>query len=325
MISPESNSHSSAPLAFISHSSVDAALASDLCSRLESRDVRCWIAPRDVTLGNSYADEIVAGIEGCQFLILLATANAISSDNVLNELEQAHKLHRGILTIMIRKPTVSRQLDYYIGRLHWIESAGDNTDLLANKLAEVLQGTKSWPAVASPPSIGRRVRHAMPAFAGSLLAICLVLIVLAVLGWYALGRAREAIATDYRSLGWITISSSANSEGTLSVNAHLWLSDGNLPFGDTKLILAMQGPHQLVHVDASSSMNLSRTGDLSVPLKLPADTSNFTTYFAIPRAKSQKRYCIQQHFTIDAKSTDVSVNEVGEAKVSEITAKDKCL
>ena len=46
----------------ISYSSHDKLQADAICNRLESRGIRCWIAPRDVGLGE-YAENIVEAIE----------------------------------------------------------------------------------------------------------------------------------------------------------------------------------------------------------------------------------------------------------------------
>ncbi len=46
---------------FISHSSKDGNIAQSLCEYLECRQVKCFIAPRDIRPGFEYADEIVTG------------------------------------------------------------------------------------------------------------------------------------------------------------------------------------------------------------------------------------------------------------------------
>ena len=100
---------------FLSHSSSDAELAQRLCSCLEARGIGCWIAPRDVTPSQPYAEEIVRGIESTNSLVLLASAAAISSVQVLSEVEQAHKRKKDIYTVLVGdKPRVGRELDFYI-------------------------------------------------------------------------------------------------------------------------------------------------------------------------------------------------------------------
>jgi TIR domain len=44
---------------FVSYASQDAAVANSVVEALESQGIRCWIAPRDVTPGEFYADAIV--------------------------------------------------------------------------------------------------------------------------------------------------------------------------------------------------------------------------------------------------------------------------
>jgi len=40
---------------FISHSAQDKAIADAVCAALENAAVRCWVAPRDVQPGRSFA------------------------------------------------------------------------------------------------------------------------------------------------------------------------------------------------------------------------------------------------------------------------------
>ena len=47
---------------FISYSSSDKQIADAVCHTLESYDIPCWMAPRDVNPGNPYAKEIVSAI-----------------------------------------------------------------------------------------------------------------------------------------------------------------------------------------------------------------------------------------------------------------------
>jgi TIR domain len=315
------------PSAFISHSSLDASTARELCTRLESRGVTCWIAPRDVTPGNPYADEIVRGIEGCTWLILLSTPNSISSDNVMNELEQAFRLHRAILTIMVKGATVSRQLGYYIARLHWIECTADNIDSVADRLSVVLHGQKPWERVASPPSISRRLRYALPSFAGASAAIVLAMIFLGVVGWYLWGRARRALAMDYRSVGWVSISSArlSTSGDSIAVAAQLWLGNANLPFGRTRFVaVAQQSSGQVARFDMSQSMDPADTGEQPVTITIPVSTTNLSTRFAVPSLELQREICVQQKFNVTSQSREISVQQIGEPTTSLINASQPC-
>src|SRR5580765_5357249 len=91
---------------FISHSSNDAELVVRLRELLETRGIGCWQAPRDLPEGLSYADQIVQGIEAADVLLLLASQSAVSSTHVMNEVEQAQKREKRIITVLIGKPKV---------------------------------------------------------------------------------------------------------------------------------------------------------------------------------------------------------------------------
>src|SRR6266513_2774049 len=55
---------------FISYASQDVAVAEKLCAALEAASLPCWIAPRDVRAGESYAAAIVQAINCCRMLVL---------------------------------------------------------------------------------------------------------------------------------------------------------------------------------------------------------------------------------------------------------------
>src|ERR1700733_5247210 len=85
--------------AFLSHSSEDAKLASELCASLEARGFPCWIAPRDIVHGQPYPVGILQGVADSRSLVLLASESALGSVQVLSEVEQAHKRGKPIYTV----------------------------------------------------------------------------------------------------------------------------------------------------------------------------------------------------------------------------------
>ena len=50
---------------FISYSSKDQDVTEQIRQALETNGISCWIAPRNIPLGSSYAREIPAAIRGC--------------------------------------------------------------------------------------------------------------------------------------------------------------------------------------------------------------------------------------------------------------------
>src|SRR5258708_1823104 len=84
---------------FISHSSSDKPVADAVCAALERIRIRCWMAPRDVQPGRSFAGEITRAIQYSKVLVLICSAHSNTSEQVLREVELAanshlHKRHR---------------------------------------------------------------------------------------------------------------------------------------------------------------------------------------------------------------------------------------
>ncbi len=76
---------------FVSHSSKDQAVASELVDFLEKNNCQCWIAPRDIQPGLSYADCITKGIESSRAMVFVSSEQSNSSKDCAAELEQATK------------------------------------------------------------------------------------------------------------------------------------------------------------------------------------------------------------------------------------------
>jgi hypothetical protein len=58
---------------FVSYASQDADIATTVVEALERGGVACWIAPRDVTPGAFYADEIVHAIDAAKAIVTVCT------------------------------------------------------------------------------------------------------------------------------------------------------------------------------------------------------------------------------------------------------------
>jgi TIR domain len=55
---------------FISYSIKDDKIAGEICSAMEKKKIRCWIAPRDINPGDPFAEAIIDGIKGSSIFIL---------------------------------------------------------------------------------------------------------------------------------------------------------------------------------------------------------------------------------------------------------------
>ncbi len=108
---------------FISHSSNDSNLAYSICQYLEQRNIRCWIAPRDVPGGVEYAESIILGIRQCKIMVVVFTESANSSIFVKNEVERAFNYKSTIIPLKIDQTIPSAALELFLGSVHWLNAS----------------------------------------------------------------------------------------------------------------------------------------------------------------------------------------------------------
>lgn len=125
---------------FISYEHQSKSIADNICAYLESKGVRCWYAPRDVV--GPYADAIVKAIEECKVFVLILNQNSSESVHVLNEVEMAYKrIMGGELTLVpfkVDDGTLSKSMEYYVKRLHWIDAVSATLDQAIEQLYKQL-------------------------------------------------------------------------------------------------------------------------------------------------------------------------------------------
>lgn len=107
---------------FVSYSAADRALALLVVEGLESRGIRCWVAPRDIPAGSEYGEEIVEAIKGCRILVLIFSAQANSSPHVRREVERAVSARRAILPFRVEDITPTGAMEYALGNTHWLDA-----------------------------------------------------------------------------------------------------------------------------------------------------------------------------------------------------------
>ena len=124
---------------FISYSSVDKTSAEIVCSILEENGVSCWIAPRDITPGLDFAEAIIDGIKSSKLFILVYSSNSGNSRQVIREVDRA--VHTGLTVINLRLEDIplSKQLEYYLSSVHWLDAITPPLEKHINKLSGVVK------------------------------------------------------------------------------------------------------------------------------------------------------------------------------------------
>jgi hypothetical protein len=124
---------------FISYSSIDKPVADAVCALLESRKIRCWIAPRDILPGTTYANAILNGINGSLVFVLVFSKDANTSPHVMREVESAVNAGIPIVTFKIDEAMPTSDMKYYIGSIHWLDAMTKPMETHLNKLADTVE------------------------------------------------------------------------------------------------------------------------------------------------------------------------------------------
>ncbi len=107
---------------FISHSSSDKIIADAVCAKLEASHIRCWVAPRDIIPGETWAGSIFNAITNCKVMIMILSGNANSSKHVIREVEIAVKQNVVIVPFRTESIEPSPDLAYFLGATHWLDA-----------------------------------------------------------------------------------------------------------------------------------------------------------------------------------------------------------
>lgn len=103
---------------FISHSSRDKPVSDAVCAALENVGIRCWVAPRDVQPGRSFAGEITRAIQQSKAMVLIFSAHSNTSEQVLREVQLAVDSQLHILQFRIEEVLPNDDLKYYLSTPH---------------------------------------------------------------------------------------------------------------------------------------------------------------------------------------------------------------
>lgn len=107
---------------FISYSSHDKPTADAACAALESANIRCWIAPRDIDPGRDYGEAIIDAIESARVFVLIFSNNANASPQIKREVERAVSKGLPIIPVRIDDVVPNRTLEYFISSPHWLDA-----------------------------------------------------------------------------------------------------------------------------------------------------------------------------------------------------------
>jgi len=142
---------------FLSYSSEDKTVADTVCAGLESHNIPCWLAPRDVEPGQDWAATIVDAIEHCRIFVIILSTGSNESSQVLREVERAVNAGKIVIPFRIEDLVPSKSLGYFLSVSHWFDAITEpleqHIDALANSVHNLLNEDRvQAPSQTVPPT-----------------------------------------------------------------------------------------------------------------------------------------------------------------------------
>ena len=117
---------------FISFSNKDKTIADFICKHLESNNIPCWIAHRDIRPGYEYAAAITSALEMCNLIVLVYSQHSNESRHVRSEIAIAFDKKKPIVSFLIDDTKMNESFVYYLNRDHWLIAYPDYTKRIGN-------------------------------------------------------------------------------------------------------------------------------------------------------------------------------------------------
>ncbi|MFX1357201.1 MAG: toll/interleukin-1 receptor domain-containing protein, partial [Promethearchaeota archaeon] len=134
---------------FISYAKENESVAYSICKALESEDIKCWIAPRDILPGVSYPKAIITAIKSSTRIILVLSKYSNRSKHVMRELERALINDIQIVPIKIEDVTLSEEMEYFISTTQWLDASSSP---IGSYVPQLIKSITSEPKTLTPPS-----------------------------------------------------------------------------------------------------------------------------------------------------------------------------
>ena len=125
---------------FISHAFKDKGIADAICGKLESANVRCWIAPRNIPPGKDWARAIREAINSSRVVVLVLSENANAATHIEREIANAFHTGRIIIPFRLGNAIPRRNLLYYLGNVRWLDSVDPPAEQDLEALTACIKG-----------------------------------------------------------------------------------------------------------------------------------------------------------------------------------------
>jgi hypothetical protein len=136
---------------YISHARKDQKIANAICERLEFAELRCCIAPRDISPGGDWTEATRKAIRSSRAMVLVFSENANAAPHIEREIAHAFYTGRTIIPFRLAKTLPRRDFLFYLGDVRWFDAFGPYPEQHLEALTAHITGLVLSRAVTSNP------------------------------------------------------------------------------------------------------------------------------------------------------------------------------
>lgn len=319
---------------FISHARKNFALADDIRRRLEARGLPCWIAPRDISPGASYGDEIVSAIQSSVAVVVVITEEANASRAVANELELAFRNQRVIIPVRLKPVEPASSLAFFVSNTQWVDAfytpLKDRVIEIVRLIEAVRAGTRlSAPAPEAKTVLASIERQIEGLIRYKFLAAVVAITILALMGAVAASISGRAVSmleaqqakvnSDPATFGLVTLTTASEAlqlEPLLSLRATVYLNLKEPAAGEMVWTAYSKGndasPSRVIDVSRLNDMHTPSAQVLSFEVEKGTRVVTFCMTARHPAVGA--KYTARWDYSVEALASAVIIKRVGAPK-----------
>lgn len=134
---------------FISFAHDDRKAAETICTALEQRGLKCWIATRNIAPGDNFQEAITRAIRAAKTMLLVFSGHANNSIEVKKEIALASRYNVIVVPVRVEDVVPNDALTYELAVRQWIDMF-DDWERAIERLVIHLKSTAEADAAATP-------------------------------------------------------------------------------------------------------------------------------------------------------------------------------
>jgi hypothetical protein len=145
---------------FISHAHKDKQIAHAICEKLESAQVKCWVAQRDMPPGVDWTEATRNAIGSSHLMVLLLSENASAAVHMEREMAHAFYTRRIIIPLRLTDTLPRRDFLFYLGNVRSFDAFGPTAEQQLETFSTAIHGMVKGRTEAREPTTFHRPHRA---------------------------------------------------------------------------------------------------------------------------------------------------------------------